>query len=100
MVSYNLEKIEKILNTTHPKQIVSRVDSIHIMLFKASYSYTTSRNNKKSAEKYFLVNSLNPSYNIKQEFYEWLEEYNQKNIHRQISNVKFLEGQCIGFINI
>lgn len=100
MGSYNLKLIEDTLNTVHPKQIINKVGNISFTLYKVIYEHMTNRGNLKKAEKYFLLNTLNPDVNMKQELQQWVIEYNTENKHRQISNVKFLDSQCLGFINI
>ncbi|EQC1535488.1 hypothetical protein [Clostridium botulinum] len=100
MNSYNLKTIENTLNKIHPKQIINKVDSFSITLHEANYEYTTVRGNKKQGTKYFLLNTLNPQANIEKELNGWVNNYNIENKHRQISNVKFLDSQCLGFINI
>ncbi|WP_297994103.1 hypothetical protein [uncultured Clostridium sp.] len=100
MNSYNLKEIQETLNKVHPKQIINKVGNLKFSLFKVKYQYTTNRNNKKEGIKYFFINTFNPQYNIKEELNKWVIDYNNENKHRQISNVKFLESQCLGFLNI
>lgn len=100
MNSYNLNVIQDTLNKIHPKQIVNKVGNLKVSMFKVKYEYTTNRNNSKTGEKYFFINTFNPQHDIKNELYDWVESYNKDNEHRQISNVKFLESQCLGYINI
>lgn len=100
MVSYNLQLIQDTLNKIHRKQIVNKVGNLKITMYKVAYEYTTNRGNKKTGDKYFLLNTLNPSANMENELNDWVNDYNQQNEHRQISNVKFLESQCLGYINI
>jgi len=98
--SYNLKEIQETLNKVHPKQIINKVGNLKFSLFKVKYQYTTNRNNKKEGIKYFLIDTFNPQYNIEEELNKWVIDYNNENQHRQISNVKFLESQCLGFLNI
>lgn len=100
MNSYNLDVIQDTLNKIHPKQIMNKVGDFKITMFQVKYEYITNRNNKKQGEKYFLLNSLNPNPDLEKELNEWSVDYNKNNEHRQISNVKFLEGQCLGYISI
>lgn len=100
MNSYNLNLIQDTLNKIHPRQIVNRVENLKVSMFKVKYEYNTTRNNKKQGEKYFLLNTFNPQADLKAELDKWVEEYNDSNKHRQISNVKFLESQCLGYLNI
>ncbi len=100
MNSYNLKEIQETLNKVHPKQIINKVGNLKFSLFKVKYQYTTNRNNKKEGIKYFLIDTFNPQYNIEEELNKWVIDYNNENQHRQISNVKFLESQCLGFLNI
>ena len=69
-------------------------------MFEVKYQYTTNRNNKKEGIKYFFIDTFNPQHNIEAELNKWVIDYNEENKHRQISNVKFLESQCLGFLNI
>jgi hypothetical protein len=98
--SYNLNVIQDTLNKIHPKQIINKIDNLNITMFKVTYEYITTRNNKKQGEKYFLLNTLNPQSDLENELIKWSEDYNENNKHRQISNVKFLEGQCLGYLSI
>lgn len=100
MNCYKLEEIQKTLNSIHPKQIVSKVENLNVSMHHAKYKYTTARGNVKEGEKYFLLNTLNPQADINKELMEWSQEYNENNKHRQISNVKFLESKCLGYIHI
>lgn len=100
MMVYNLDKIQSILNSAHPKQIVNKVENIKCTMFEVKYKYTTNRGNKKDGSKIFLLNILSPQADLSGELNEWAKDYNKNNIHRQISNVEFLESQCIGYINI
>lgn len=98
--SYNLSLIQDTLNKSHPKQIISNVDSLSISMFSVSYEYITNRNNKKQGKKYFILNTLNPQADIKRELENWTEKYNEENKHRQISNVKLLDSRCLGYLHI
>jgi hypothetical protein len=100
MNSYNLNVIQDTLNKMHPKQIINKVDNLKVSMFKVKYEYTTDRNNKKEGEKYFLLNTLNPQADLQKELLEYVQDYNENNEHRQISNVKFLDGQCLAFLSI
>lgn len=95
---YNLDKIVEVLNKSHPKQIINKVGDLKVSLYKVDYSYFTNRGNEKTGTKYFVLNSINPQYDLKSELNDWVQEYNQQNEHRQISNVKFLDGLCLGYI--
>ena len=77
------------LKSLNPMQIVK--PQIPINVFKVDYTYTTSRGNKKNGSKYFMVNSINPQQNCEVLLSGWVNEYNGKNKHRQLSNVKFLD---------
>lgn len=100
MKSYNLKGIQDKLNSIHPKQIINKVGNLKFSLFEVKYQYTTNRNNKKEGVKYFFIDTFNPQYDMKEELNKWVIDYNEENKHRQISNVKFLESQCLGFLNI
>ena len=98
--SYNLKGIQDKLNGIHPKQIVNRVGNLKFSMFEVKYEYLTNRNNKWQGEKVFLIDTYNPQIDLSVELNKWVEDYNKENVHRQISNVKFLDGQCIGYLNI
>ena len=100
MNSYNLVGIQNTLNKVHPKQIINRVGKLKFSLFEVKYQYVTNRNNKKEGVKYFLLNTFNPQADLSLELESWVKDYNEENKHRQISNVKFLESQCLGYLNI
>lgn len=100
MNSYNLNVIQDTLNKAHPYQIINKVENLNVSMFKVRYEYITNRNNKRQGNKYFLLNSLNPQADLENELFIWVKDYNEQNEHRQISNVKFLEGQCLGYIHI
>lgn len=100
MNSYNLKGIQETLNKVHPKQIINKVGNLKFSLFEVKYQYITNRNNKKEGIKYFFIDTFNPQHNIEEELNKWVIDYNEENKHRQISNVKFLESQCLGFLNI
>lgn len=98
MNCYNLKGIESTLNKIHPKQIINKVGSVQVSLFEIKYSYKTSRGNEKQGTKYLVNNTVSPQLDYNNELNEWVEQYNSENKHRQISNVKFLGGQCLGYI--
>lgn len=98
MNSYNLKVIENTLNKVHPKQIINKVGSIQVSLFEIKYTYKTARGNKKEGVKYLINDTVSPELDYSKELNEWVEQYNSENEHRQISNVKFLGGQCLGYI--
>lgn len=87
----------KLLSKVHPKQIINI--GVQISVFKITYSYLTPRNNRKTGEKYLLTNYVNPQKDLTEDFNKWVEIHNKNNIHKQISNVKILDIECIGFIN-
>lgn len=100
MNSYNLKGIQEILNKAHPKQIINKVGNLRFSLFEVKYQYTTNRNNKKEGIKYFFIDTFSPQHNLEEELNKWVIDYNEENKHRQISNVKLLESQCLGYLNI
>lgn len=101
MNSYNLLKIEDVINKAHPKQIINRVgEDIRFSFHEVKYEYMTNRNNKKVGTKYFLLKGFNPKPDYDKELIDYMKDYNESNKHRQISNVKFLDGQCLGYLNI
>ena len=95
---YLSEDIEKELLKAHPKQVI--IEDTRFILYKVKYQYTTVRHNRKEGIKYFVLRSSNPSMNIEKVLLDWIESFNIENKHRQLSNVKFLESQCLGYIVI
>ncbi|WP_283697666.1 hypothetical protein [Clostridium perfringens] len=78
----NLNKIknnclDELLNA-HPKQIINRINSIPLMIYKVSYSYTTVRGNKKEGIKYFIYNSFNPEIDMQKELNIYIEQFNKR----------------------
>lgn len=100
MVIWNLKEMENTLNKIHPKQIVNNANNTVISMFKVNYEYKTNRNNKRNGEKVFILNTYNPQTDLTEHLNKWVEDFNNENSHRQISNVKLLGSQCIGYINI
>ena len=76
MNSYNLKGIQETLNKAHPKQIINKVGNLK------------------------FIDTFNPQHNLEEELNKWVIDYNEENKHRQISNVKFLGSQCLGYLNI
>lgn len=95
-----LKAIEDTLNKAHPKQIINKVGNLKCSLFEVKYEYTTNRNNKKDGVKYFFLDTFNPQHDLENELNQWVINYNNENEHRRISNVKLLESQCLGYLNI
>lgn len=100
MNSYNLKTIQDTLNSIHPKQIINKVGNLKFSMFEVDYEYMTNRNNKKQGKKFFFIDTYDPQYALEEELNKWIEDYNSENEHRQISNVKFLGSQCLGYLNI
>lgn len=100
MVVWNLKELQDTLNKVHPKQMVNKANNTVISVFKVKYKYVTNRNNKRQGEKVFVLNTYNPQTDLTTDLNKWVEDFNKENMHRQISNVKILDSQCIGYINI
>lgn len=100
MNAINLLEIENIINTMNPNQIVKDINDIRIGLYYVKYGYTTCRNNRKVGVKYFITDSINPQINLEEKLRNWVKDFNANKPHRAISNVKFLEGSCIGLLTI
>ena len=91
---------EMVLHKIHPKQIVLRIENNPFMFYKVEYEYTTIRGNKKQGIKYFVFNTYSPEKNMKKELEKHIDEFNKKNIERQLLNVKFLKSKCLGYAEI
>lgn len=101
MNSINLSEVEKLLNSLNPMQVINDLnDDVHITIHRINYSYTTIRGNKKNGVKYLITNSLDPQINLKEKLDIWVKDFNKNKPYRAISNVKFLDGSCIGLISI
>lgn len=86
------------LKSLNPMQIVK--PQIPLNVFMVNYSYTTSRGNRKTGTKYFLVNNVNPQQNCEVLLNNWASNYNRANTHRQLSNVKFLDSSLLMSLTI
>lgn len=91
---------EKILKEAHPLQFIPMLDTKPFMFYQAKYEYTTIRGNRKNGIKYFVFNSYSPEIDIPQKLEEWVKLFNKENPNRKLSNVKFLESQCLGYITL
>jgi hypothetical protein len=90
---------DKLINI-HPKQIVNRLGNITITMFEVKYQYTTVRGNKKEGSKTFMFNSPSPERDMNKELEYYILDYNKENPNRELSNVKFLESNCLGYVNV
>lgn len=96
----NLDEIERIINNVNPKQVINELGSVRISFYFMKYVYTTVRGHRKEGIKYLLTDELNPNLNLQQKLNDWVKDFNKNNSYRAVSNVKFLEGSCIGTILI
>lgn len=90
---------KKILQKINPKQIVDNV-SIDISVFEVRYSYTTVRGNKKERVKIFIKDGLNPERDMMTDFNFYINNFNKNNQYRKLSNVKFLDSRCVGYMSL
>ena len=93
-------KIKDALANIHPKQIVNRIGDIIITMFEVKYQYTTVRGNKKEGSKTFMFNSPSPERDMSNELEYYILDYNKENPSRELSNVKFLESICLGYVKV
>ncbi|MEG2289658.1 MAG: hypothetical protein RSC24_06790 [Clostridium sp.] len=100
MNAINLLEVENLLQSINPMQLIRDVGDIRMTLHKIKYTYTTVRGNKKDGIKYLITDSINPQIDLNAKLLSWVEEFNNNKPHRAISNVKFLEGSCVGLITI
>lgn len=101
MNGYNLNNVESILNKAHPMQIINKVNKLNVNLFKVKIEYLTARQNKRTRDLYFLIDTYNPQYDLQNDVNEWVNNYNlNKDKHKQISNATILESLCEGYLRI
>ena len=81
------------LQATHPKQWLN--DFFKVPIWQIKYSYTTIRNNHKTHFKYLMAGE-NEWDIIEPEFNYWLENFNNDNPERQLSNVEILDTEFLG----
>lgn len=84
----------------NPKQIINNMCDSIVSIYEVEYQYTTVRNNRKDGVKNFLVSTSSPEMNMTRDFNEYIKKYNIENPNRQLSNVKILGSQCLGFVRI
>lgn len=94
----NIKNIDELLEV-NPKQIINNVN-LNVVVHKVNYSYTTIKGNPKRGEKYFLLNGLNPQKDMKIELERYIDNFNKKYPYRKLSNVKFLDSQCLGYLTL
>lgn len=93
-------KMKGKLVNIHPKQMVNRIGNIFITMFEVKYQYTTVRGNKKEGSKTFMFNSPSPERDMSKELEYYILDYNKENPSRELSNVKFLESNCLGYVEV
>jgi len=98
--NFSNNKVKESLIKMNNKQIVNTIGEIIVTVYEVKYKYTTVRNNRKNGVKNFLIDSPSPEINMENSLENYIRNYNKENPSRQLSNVKFLEGQCLGFIRI
>lgn len=81
------------LQEIHPKQWLYK--PLPIPIWKIKYSYTTVRGNDKEYCKYIIANETDWDC-VEWEFNNWLEEFNNDNPERQLSNVQILDTEFLG----
>lgn len=89
----------EILQKINPKQIVDN-SNISISVFEVKYSYTTVRGNKKERVKIFIKDGLNPERDMMTDFNFYINNFNKNNPYRKLSNVKFLDSKCLGYMSL
>lgn len=81
------------LQQTHPKQWLNEI--IKIPVWEIRYSYTTIRNNHKTYYKYLIASEIEWEV-VENEFNYWLEDFNNSNPERKLSNVEILDTKFLG----
>lgn len=94
----DIDDILAFLKAINPMQFIK--SDIYINVFEIKYKYTTSRDNRKQGIKYLISNSPNPQIDCSKKLHEWIDGYNNKNQHRQLSNVQFLDSRLIASLTI
>lgn len=100
MNNYNLMDMYNLSENIHPKQMIVACDEVIRSLYKVKIQYVTKRKNTRDRFKYVITDKLNPNYKPEIEIQNWVKDYNESYEHRQISNVKILDSQCLGYIRI
>lgn len=77
------------VKAAHPKQVIS--NEIEIPVWKISYKYLTQRNNEKEAVKYLLNKSEAEWDGVENDFKWYINNFNESNPDRQLSNVEILD---------
>lgn len=70
---------------------------IRINAYKISYSYKTTRENRKENHRYLLASSYEDA---KVDFINYINDFNRNNEHRKVSNVKILGTVYIGTVTL
>ena len=92
----NDSDMQEVLNA-HPKQIIG--DYISISVWRINYSYTTARGNNKEAIKYLFREECAWDC-IEYVFDRYIEKQNEKYPERKLSNVKILDTNFLGELEI
>lgn len=96
-----LNEIANIVNNTHPMNVVNKVGNLDIGFYKVNIQYITGRKNKRQRSLLFIINSINPEEDLKNEVSLWQDNYNSnKPNNRRISNAIILDRSCIGLIRL
>ena len=66
---------------------------IKLNVWKITYSYKTKRGNKKENHKYIIAND---STDARLDFLNYINEFNESNKYRSLSNVKILDVKYSG----
>ena len=85
--------IKEELQEIHPKQWLYQ--PLPIPIWKIKYSYTTARGNNREYYKYVMVDETDWN-SLEHRFNYWLEEFNNENPKRQLSNVQILDTEFLG----
>lgn len=85
---------ETLKHKFHPKQVVFCND-FKVHFCEIEYSYTTNRNNDRFGNKVFVFNECNlSSIDLQKDLLDkWVKLFNNKNPHRQLSNVKLISNR-------
>ncbi len=84
---------QKKLQAIHPEQWLDNL--LKVPIWQIKYAYTTVRNNDKPHFKYLMAGE-NEWDIIEPEFNYWLENFNNDNPERQLSNVEILDTEFLG----
>lgn len=92
----NDSDMQEVLNA-HPKQFIG--DCLEVPVWRVNYTYTTARGNKKEAVKYIFRQECQWDC-IEYVFERYIDKQNEKHPDRKLSNVKILDTEYLGELNI